>query len=161
MCVVRINVTKNKLYWCHGYLLVQNADCRPDTKCRLGTKCRLQTAEWVQNADWEPKEFFRLVYDNMPSYNLPSVTQLLFRNQLSRLFALSWNIPGPHLDQDGGQDHLTRACTRQLLDKNYTIKFFSAFFLRVTTRKSLLQKSFSESPCNLTRRSGHILKSKL
>ena len=35
----------------YGYLLVQNADCRPDTKCRLGTKCRLQTAEWVQNAD--------------------------------------------------------------------------------------------------------------
>ena len=52
MCDVRITVTKNKLYWCHGYLLVQNADCRPDTKRRL------QTAEWVQNADWESKEFF-------------------------------------------------------------------------------------------------------
>ena len=52
LCDVRITVTKNKLYWCHGYLLVQNADCRPDTKRRL------QTAEWVQNADWESKEFF-------------------------------------------------------------------------------------------------------
>ena len=37
MCVVRINVTKNKLYWCHRYLLVQNADSRPDTKYRLET----------------------------------------------------------------------------------------------------------------------------
>ena len=45
MCVVRINVTKSKLYWCHRYLLVQNADSRPDTKYRL------ETAEWVQNAD--------------------------------------------------------------------------------------------------------------
>ena len=67
------------------------------TKCRPDTKCRQQTAEWVQNADWESKEFFRLVCDNMSSYNLPSVTQSLFRDQLSRLFALLWNIPGPFL----------------------------------------------------------------
>ena len=73
---------------------MQTADCRPDTKYRL------QTAEWVQNADWESKEFFRLVCDNMSSYNLPSVTQSLFRDQLSRLFALLWNIPGPFLDQN-------------------------------------------------------------
>ena len=32
LCVVRITVTKNKLYWCHGYLLVQNTDCRVGTK---------------------------------------------------------------------------------------------------------------------------------
>ena len=91
--------------WCHGYLLVQNEDCRPDKKCRLGTKCRLQTAEWVQNADWESKEFFRLVCDNMSFYNLPSVTQSLFRGQrkkrlrddFSRLLALFWNIPGHFL----------------------------------------------------------------
>ena len=52
VCVVRITVTKNKLYWCHGYLLVQNADCRlQNAECRPDTKCRLQTAEWVQNAD--------------------------------------------------------------------------------------------------------------
>ena len=79
---------------------MQTTDCRPDKKYRLGTKCRLQTAEWVQNADWESKEFFRLVCDNMSSYNLPSVTQSLFRDQLSRLFALLWNIPGPFLDQN-------------------------------------------------------------
>ena len=84
---MRITVTKNKLYWCHGYLLVQNSDCRPDIKCRLGTKCRLQTVEWVQNAAWESKEFFRLVCDNMLSYNLQSVTQSLIRNQLSRFLA--------------------------------------------------------------------------
>ena len=45
LCVMRINVTKNKLYWYHRYLLVQNADSRPNTKYRL------ETAEWVQNAD--------------------------------------------------------------------------------------------------------------
>ena len=95
------------IYWCHGYLLVQNANCRPqnaectpDKKCRLGTKCRLQTAEWVQNADWEFKVFFRLVCDNMSSDNLLSITQSLFRDQLSRLSALLWNIPGPFLDQN-------------------------------------------------------------
>ena len=30
---------------------------------------------------------FRLIRDNMSSYNLPSVTQSLFRDHLSRLFA--------------------------------------------------------------------------
>ena len=40
---MRITVTKYKLYWCHAYLLVQNADRIPDTECRLGTKCRLQS----------------------------------------------------------------------------------------------------------------------
>ena len=78
---------------------LQTADCKPDTKCRLGTKCRLQTAEWVQNTDWESKEFF-LFSDSMSSYNLPSVTQSLFRDHPSRLFALLWNIPGPFLDQN-------------------------------------------------------------
>ena len=53
---MRITVTKNKLYWCHGYLLVQNADCRPDTKCRLGTKCRLQSGYKMQTENL--KSFF-------------------------------------------------------------------------------------------------------
>ena len=38
LCVLcELKVTKNRLYWCHGYLLIQNADssCRPDTKYRL------------------------------------------------------------------------------------------------------------------------------
>ena len=43
MCVVRINVTKNKLYWCHRYLLVQNADSRSDTKYRLQSGYKMQT----------------------------------------------------------------------------------------------------------------------
>ena len=59
----------------------------------------MQTAEWVQKEDWESKEFFRLVCGNMSSYNLASVTQSRFRDQLSRLFALLQNIPGPFLDQ--------------------------------------------------------------
>ena len=57
LCVVRITVTKNKLYWCHGYLLVQNADCRPDTKCTL--------------------RIYILVCNNMSSYNLPSVNHAI------------------------------------------------------------------------------------
>ena len=90
---------------------MQTEDCRPDTKCKLGTKCRLdtkcrlQTAEWEQNADWESKEFFRLVCDNMSSYNLLSVTQSLFRDQLALLFTLLWNIPGPFLDQNWSWDN--------------------------------------------------------
>ena len=35
LCVVRITVTKNKLYWCDGYLLVQNTDCRLQTGYKL------------------------------------------------------------------------------------------------------------------------------
>ena len=35
------------------------------------------------------------MWNNMSSYNLPSVTQSHFRDQLSRLFALFWNIPSP------------------------------------------------------------------
>ena len=64
----------------------------------VGTKCRLQTGYkmltrykmWTENL----KNFFRLLCDNMTSYILPSVMQSLFRDQLSRLFALFWNIPG-------------------------------------------------------------------
>ena len=78
---------------------VQTADCRPGKKCR-GAKRRLQTADWVRNADWEFVLFFRLILDNMSSYNLPSVTQALFRDHLSRLFALLWNIPCLSLDHN-------------------------------------------------------------
>ena len=71
---------------------VQNADCR------LQTGYKMQTADWVQNVDWEFILFFRLIRDNMSSYNLPSVTQSLFHDHLSRLFALLWNISCPFLD---------------------------------------------------------------
>ena len=46
------------------------------------------------------KSFFCLVCDNMSSYHLPSVMQSLFRDQLSRLFALVWNVPDPFLDEN-------------------------------------------------------------
>ena len=39
-------------YWCHGYLLVQNADSRPDTKYRL------QTAEWYKMQTGNLKSFY-------------------------------------------------------------------------------------------------------
>ena len=70
------------------------------TKCRLQTADRIQNVDLVQNADRESKEIFRVICDNMSSYNLPTVTQSLFRDQLSRLFALSWNIPDPFRDQN-------------------------------------------------------------
>ena len=84
---------------------LQTAECRPDTKCRL------QTAEWVQNADWEFKVFFCLVCDDMSSYNLPSVTQSLFHDQLSWLFVLLWNIPGPFLDQNNSWYNFKPSCS--------------------------------------------------
>ena len=96
MCVVRIAVTKNKLYWCYGYLLVQNADCKPDKKCRLGTKCRLHTAEWVQNTEWE--SFWYMITCHLTTYR--ASRNRVLGDQLSRLFALLWNIPGPFLDQN-------------------------------------------------------------
>ena len=64
---------------------VQNADCRPGTICRLGTKCRLQTGYKMQTKN--VPFFFCLIRDNMSFYNLPNVTQSLFRDHLSRLFA--------------------------------------------------------------------------
>ena len=68
---------------------VQNADCRLQTAHRVQNAdlVQMQTADWVQNADSEFILFFRLISDDMSSYNLPSVTQLLFRYHLSRLFA--------------------------------------------------------------------------
>ena len=74
---------------------VQSADCRSGKKCRQGTKCRLQTADWVQNADWEFVLFFRLILDNMSSYKLPSVTQVLFRGHLSRFICtiVEYSLP--------------------------------------------------------------------
>ena len=69
---------------------VQNADCRLGTKCSLQTGYKMQT----ENSDC----FFRLIRASMSSYNLPSVTQSLFRDNLLRLFALLWNIPCSFLD---------------------------------------------------------------
>ena len=77
---------------------VQNADCRSGKKCRLGTKCRLQTGYKMQTEN--SYRFFRLGRDNVSPYHLPSVTQSLFRDHLSRLFALLWNIPCPFLDHN-------------------------------------------------------------
>ena len=57
----------------------------------LCAKCRLRTADRVQNADWEFVLFFRLIRDNMASYNLPSVTQVLY-NFLRSSFAIICTI---------------------------------------------------------------------
>ena len=77
---------------------MQTADCRSGKKCRLGTKCRLQTGCKMQTEN--SYRYFRLVRDNVTPYHLPSVTQSLFRDHLSRLFALLWNIPCPFLDHN-------------------------------------------------------------
>ena len=73
-----------------GQCKMQTADCRPGTKCRLRTGYKMHTE--ISYC------FFRLIRDNMPAYNLPSVTQSLFHDHLSRLFALLCNIPCPFLD---------------------------------------------------------------
>ena len=63
------------------------------------TNCRMLGADRIQNVDCRLQKgykmqtdnlkcFFRLVCDDMSSYDLPSVTQSLFRDQLSPLFAL-------------------------------------------------------------------------
>ena len=57
------------------------------------SKCRTSLVDWF----FLTRKKKSLVCDNTSSYNLPSVTQSLFRDQLSRLFALLWNIPGPFL----------------------------------------------------------------
>ena len=44
-----------------------------------------------------------MAYNNMSSYSLPRVTQSLFCDPPSRLFALLWNIPGPFLDENRSQ----------------------------------------------------------
>ena len=55
-------------------------------------KCRLLTADRVQNADWEFILFFRLIRDNMSSFNLPSVTQSLFRDHPVHEYLHYWGI---------------------------------------------------------------------
>ena len=50
---------------------------------KIQTADRVENAAYVQNADWEFILCFRLLRDNMSSYNLPSVTQLIFRDHLS------------------------------------------------------------------------------
>ena len=77
---------------------MQTADRRPGTICRLGTKCRLQTGYKMQTKN--VPFFFCLIRDNMSFYNLPNVTQSLFRDHLSRLFVILWNIPCPFLDHN-------------------------------------------------------------
>ena len=107
---------------------MQTADCRPDTKYRL------QTAEWVQNADWESEEFFRLVCDNMSSYNLPNVTQSLFRDQLSRWFALFWNIPGPHLNENRSSYNFKPSCSLLTLRASWLVWCLYRYYQRNKSR---------------------------
>ena len=70
---------------------VQNADCRLQTGYKMQTRYKMQTEKFV---------FSVWTWHHMSSYNLPSVTQSLFRDHLSRLFALMWNIPCPFLDHN-------------------------------------------------------------
>ena len=66
---------------------------------KMQTADRVQNVDLVQNADREFKKlFFRRICGNMSSYNMPSVTQSLVRDYLSRALGLLWNIPHPFLD---------------------------------------------------------------
>ena len=109
----RITVTKNELYRCHGYLLEQIAECRVQTGCKMYARYKMQTADCKEGTKCRLRwQFFRLVCDNMSSYNLPSVTQSLFCDQLSPLFALWWTIPGPFVDIISSRHIVFSLCTR-------------------------------------------------
>ena len=58
---------------------IQNEDCRLQTEYKMYTRYKIQIADRVKNADWEFILSFRLIRDNMSSYNLPSVTQSIVR----------------------------------------------------------------------------------
>ena len=72
---------------------MQTADRRLGKK--LQTRYKMQTADKMQT---DNLYCFRVIDDNMSSYNLPSV--MLFRDHPSQLFVLLWNIPCPFLDQN-------------------------------------------------------------
>ena len=52
---------------------------RLQTEYKMYTRYKIQIADRVKNADWEFILSFRLIRDNMSSYNLPSVTQSIVR----------------------------------------------------------------------------------
>ena len=87
----------------------------------VSAKCRLQTADRVQNADWEFMLFFLLIRDNMSSYNLQSITQSLFRDHFSLLFALMWNITCPFLDHNRSLYNFEPSCSLLTLRASWLV----------------------------------------
>ena len=83
---------------------MQTADCRPGTKCRL----RIYA-------------FFLLIRDNMSSYNLQSITQSLFRDHFSLLFALMWNITCPFLDHNRSLYNFEPSCSLLTLRASWLV----------------------------------------
>ena len=67
MCVLRINVTKNKLYWCHGYLLVQNADSRLQTGYKI-IDCRLQSGYKMQTKNLKSFYVWYIITCHLTAY---------------------------------------------------------------------------------------------
>ena len=82
---------------------MQTGDCRPDTKFGLGTKCGLQNGCKMQTENLKSFFVWHLIICHLTT--LPSVSQSLFRDQLSRLFTLFWNIPDPFLDENWSYDN--------------------------------------------------------
>ena len=113
---------------------MQTADCRPDTKCRLGTKCRLQTAEWVENADWESKEFFRLVWNNTSSYNLPSVTQSLSAIRFHDYLHYCGIVLAHILDQNRSWCNFKPSCSLLTLRATWLVWCLCRFYQRNKSR---------------------------
>ena len=81
MRVVQITVTKTELYWCHGYLFVQNADCRLQT-----ADCRLQSGYKIQTENSE-KVFLQLT-----TYQLDLDEVIKTRNLSIIRFNISRNL---------------------------------------------------------------------
>ena len=81
------------------------------TRCRLQTADRIQNVDKVQSVDCRLQSGYKVQTENLKSFfvwyviksscNLPSVTQSLFRDQLSRLF-------GSYENEDPENDDLRR-----------------------------------------------------
>ena len=88
-------VTKRRYrYLRKTYQWSVSTKCRLQTGYKMQNRYKMQTADCVQNADCGFKLFFFFYpkSDNMSYYHLLFVTQSLFRDHLSRSFALFSNI---------------------------------------------------------------------
>ena len=82
----------------------------------MGTQCRLR------------------IWRVFSSGNLPSVTQSLFRDQLSRLFAPLWNIPGPYFDQNWSWYNFKPSCSLLTLRASWLVWCLYRFYQRNKSR---------------------------
>ena len=74
------------------------------------------------------------MWNNMSSYNLPSVTQSHFRDQLSRLFALFWNIPSPFHNENRSLHNFKPSYSLLTLRASWLVWCLCRFYQRNKSR---------------------------